>query len=125
MPALTRPITAVTVSIIAQILCAPAQSTKRLQPCTVKKIHGAKSQSAVSDDLLQQIPGERHGKSITNGIDAAYRMAGPRKSPDARCNLSFTTRKQIVHRAGALPISAVFRLRYLHDAMRVGPRRWG
>jgi hypothetical protein len=56
-----------------------------------------------------------------NGAYSVNRSARPRNSTDARGNLSFTTREQIVRDVTALPISAVFRLRYLHDVMRV----WG
>jgi hypothetical protein len=60
-------------------------------------------------------------RGTANGAYILYRSATPRNSTGARGNLSFTTRQQIVHDVTALPISAVFRLRYLHDVMRV----WG
>lgn len=52
-------------------------------------------------------------------------IAYARKSTDRRSNDSFTTQRQIVHHDDALPISAAFRLRYLHQVMRGGPHLWG
>jgi hypothetical protein len=60
----------------------------------------------------------RRRKTTTNGAYIVNRSAAPRKSTDAHGNHSFTTREQIIHHAEAHPISAVFRLRYLHDVMR-------
>jgi hypothetical protein len=52
------------------------------------------------------------------GAYTVNRGATPRKSTDTQGNHSFTTREQIIPHARAHPISAVFRLRYLHDVMR-------
>src|SRR5437762_12801245 len=67
----------------------------------------------------------RHRKTTANGAYIVNRSAAPRKSTDAHGNHSFTTREQIIHHAEAHPISAVFRLRYLHDVMRRWVASWG
>jgi hypothetical protein len=50
-----QPITAVTVSIIAQILCAPARAQNDSIVAQSKRFTGRNRRSVVSDDLLQQI----------------------------------------------------------------------
>jgi hypothetical protein len=90
-----------------------------------KRFTGRNRRSAVSDDLLQQIVRTRHRKVATNGAYTVNRSAGPRKSTGTQSNHSFTTREQIIHYARAHPISAVFRLRYLHDVMRRWVASWG
>jgi hypothetical protein len=64
IPALTRPITAVTVSIIANFPCAPARRRERPQPCTVKKIQLSESKIRPSDDLMQQIVRKRDSGAV-------------------------------------------------------------
>ena len=59
------------------------------------------------------------------GAYTVNRGAAPRKSTDTQGNHSFTTREQIIRHARAHPISAVFRLRYLHDVMRRWVASWG
>ena len=97
IPALTKAINTETVSIIANVLCA-LQSTERPHACTVKKIHVLESNSASTDDLLQQVVAR--GRRERGGFTRV-----PRESTDA---------VRLIHHAGALPISAVFELRYLH-----------
>ena len=53
MPALTRPRTAVIVSIIANVLCAPAGQNDTAGR-TVKRIPGPDRKSGRTDDLVQQ-----------------------------------------------------------------------
>jgi hypothetical protein len=62
---------------------------------------------------------------MTIGAYTVNRAAGPRKSTDAEGNHSFTTQEQINPHARAHPISAVIRLRYLHDVMRRWAASWG
>jgi hypothetical protein len=54
MLALTRPINAVTVSIIAKSIVRPA-GTERLPPCTVKRIRLANRQSEPGGDFAQHL----------------------------------------------------------------------
>jgi hypothetical protein len=88
MPALTRPIIAVTVSIIANVPCTPPGS-KRLRPCTVKRNSLYSGNSERSDARVQQLD----------------RPAGPRHAPKALWQPS-------IYHYGFHPISAAFGLRY-------------
>jgi hypothetical protein len=58
-------------------------------------------------------------------ISCPISIAYARKSMDTRSNDSFTTQRQIIHHTGPLPISAVFRLRYLQHVMRRWAASWG
>src|SRR5438094_708476 len=62
MPALTKPNTAVTVSIIANFLPTPRR-TKRLRPCTVKKIQSPPTRSGRSEVLPQHTVRKRDRKA--------------------------------------------------------------
>jgi hypothetical protein len=86
----------VTASNIAKIPFAPLGSPNDGRPRTVKKIPGADSKSALTEDLVQQIgPGRAHE-------DVHF----SRKNTDRR-------RQPLIHHLKRLPISAVFQLRYL------------
>jgi hypothetical protein len=97
IPALNRPINAVTVSIIAKSF-APRPEHNATEARTVKRIPGPHRRSGRSDALAQQSAGEGAGRA---------RRRTRRPQP-------------LIHHAGALPISAVFGMRYLHILMR----RW-
>jgi hypothetical protein len=96
MPALIRPKTAVTVSIIANFLCAPPP-TERLLRCTVKRIPSRKRKSNPTDDFVQQ---------MSPDWGAGSRKSGARPS------------QPLIHHPTALPISAVFAPRYVNTLMR-------
>src|SRR5262245_33273499 len=81
--------------------------TKRLQPCTVKKIQRLRVRSADTEVLTQHTVRERD-RTVRNVIRSS---TGSAATVDLLC----------IRSAPALPISAVFGLRYRHDPMRT----WG
>lgn len=105
IPALTRPITAVTVSIIAKILFAPLDAPNDHAVAQSKRFRWPNP-----DRLRVMI-------CCNSCVKAGQPLGGVRpRYPyfDGPESLPF------VHHAGADPISAVLRMRYLHHVMR----RW-
>ena len=82
-------------------------ATERPPRCTVKRISLADRRSDATEDSVQQIrekasaPRRRDGASAANSLG----FYGLRKQP-------------LIHHPGALPISAVFHLRYVHTLMQ-------
>ena len=101
MPALTRPNTAVTISIIVKFLPTP-RWRERLGPCTVKKIQSAAWRSGRTEVLVQHNAEARQGLAGMSPVIQRGR------------------RQRLIHHSVALPISAAFGLRYRHHPMR----RW-
>jgi len=97
MAALNRPITAVTVSIITNILPPLHARENDTDPYTVKKIPGPNRRSRWSDDLVQQV-------SLLADPMLARRAAERFVYQSTLTSAS----------ARPLPISAVFRLRYVY-----------
>jgi hypothetical protein len=97
IPAPTRPITAVTISNIANILCAPHEQNDA-QARTVKRISRARR---------------------TEGGKWGFSATGCAKTGQGRL-LIVAELQPFIHQAEADPISAVISLRYLYNLMR----RW-
>jgi hypothetical protein len=94
MPALMTPKNAVTASNMVWIP-DPAIGPNAFRPCTVKRISRAERVSKVNDDFEQQ----------------AAAAAVSRKKTEAGA-------ERMIYQGDALPISAVFGLRYVHDLVR-------
>jgi hypothetical protein len=83
-----------------------------------KRFTGWNCRSVVSDDLVQQILRARHRMDTSKGAYAMYRGTAPGKSTGR-------AKQRLIYHVGADPISAVFRLRYLHVVMRRWAVSWG
>jgi hypothetical protein len=116
IPALNRPKNAVTVSIIAKSF-APPHEHNATTPRTVKRIPGLDRRSGRSDALAQQFLAE---PGACRGLcNAGARTRASLEHASARGSAAMA-RQPLIHHADALPISAAFRMRYLHDLVR----RW-
>jgi hypothetical protein len=77
--------------MVHHLLCVPAPR-ERLPLCTVKRIFQLGVYFDLTDDFMQ------------------HRLEGANRRP--------TKKQPLIYHPGALPISAVFRLRYVHTLMR-------
>jgi hypothetical protein len=97
IPALNRPKNAVTVSIIAKILCAPIANRTTWPAAQSKEfLIGIRNRTRV---MIW-----RNSRKLWGAV-AAPSLHGSPKQP-------------IIHHISALPISAAFRLRYVHTLLR-------
>jgi len=113
IPAPTRPINAVTVSIIANILCEPRENKTTWHPAQSKGFRKTKSNRGDEDSAQQDVPNQ----SNKSRFAVLYVPSMNTREYTGRSQRS-------VHHLKALPISAVFRMRYPRNSVRrVGARR--
>jgi hypothetical protein len=103
MPRLIRPKNAVTVSIIANVL-HPALGYNEMPRRTVKRIP-FESEFRKRSDVLRQHTVDRGATAWVGSHPATSPLDGPPEQP-------------LIHHDNALPISAVFALRYVHTLVR-------